>query len=141
MSRFDHSLGIRHLVCGSCNGCEHEMNALTNPFYDITKDGWDVVASPRHADIITVTGPMSDAMRNAAKSTLEAAPQPCIVVGIGDCATGDGPWAGAPNAGTGAGVELGAAVVVAGCPPSPDAIRAGLKEAGRRLSERRRPAS
>ena len=141
MSRFDHSLGIRHLVCGSCNGCEHEMNALTNPFYDITKDGWDVVASPRHADIITVTGPMSDAMRDAAKSKLEAASQPCIVVAIGDCATGDGPWAGAPNAGAGAGVELGAAVVVAGCPPAPDAIRAGLKEAGRRLAERPRPAS
>jgi Ni,Fe-hydrogenase III small subunit len=139
--RFDHSLGIRHLVCGSCNGCEHEMNALTNPFYDITKDGWDIVASPRHADIITVTGPMSDAMRHAARCTLEAAAQPCIVMAVGDCATGDGPWAGAPNAGAGAGVELGATVAVPGCPPSPDAIRAGLKEAGRRLIERRRPAS
>ena len=55
MNRFDHSLGIRHLVCGSCNGCEHEMNALSNPLYDITKDGWDIVASPRHADVISPT--------------------------------------------------------------------------------------
>ncbi|MGB8264867.1 MAG: hypothetical protein WCE44_00915, partial [Candidatus Velthaea sp.] len=57
--RFAHSLGIRHLVCGSCNGCEHEMNALSGPAYDITQDGWDVVASPRHADVVTVTGPMT----------------------------------------------------------------------------------
>jgi Ni,Fe-hydrogenase III small subunit len=135
--RFDRSLGIRHLVCGSCNGCEHEMNALTNRFYDITKDGWDVVASPRHADVISVTGPMTDAMRDAAQRTVAAAPQPCVVLAVGDCATGDGPWAGAPSAGAGAGVELAATVVVRGCPPDPDAIRAGLEEAGRRLAERR----
>ncbi len=94
VSAFKRSLGIRHLVCGSCNGCEHEMNALTNPFYDITKDGWDVVASPRHADVISVTGPMTDAMREAAQRTLEAAPEPFLVLAVGDCATGDGPWAG-----------------------------------------------
>jgi Ni,Fe-hydrogenase III small subunit len=139
VSAFKRSLGIRHLVCGSCNGCEHEMNALTNPFYDITKDGWDVVASPRHADVITVTGPMTDAMREAARRTLEAAPEPFLVLAVGDCATGDGPWAGAPNAGPGAGVELKATVVVPGCPPAPSAIRAGLKEAARLLE--RRPAS
>ncbi len=126
---FTHSLGIRHLVCGSCNGCEHEMNALTNPFYDITRDGWDVVASPRHADVISVTGPMSAAMREAAQRTLAAAPAPCLVLAVGDCAAGEGPWAGAPDAGRGAGIELGAAVVVRGCPPTPDAIRQGLREA------------
>jgi Ni,Fe-hydrogenase III small subunit len=135
--RYDRSLGIRHLVCGSCNGCEHEMNALTNPFYDITKNGWDIVASPRHADVISVTGPMTDAMRDAAQRTLDAAPEPYVVMAVGDCATGDGPWAGAPNAGPGAGVELWADVVVRGCPPEPEAIRAGLKEAARRLQERR----
>jgi len=109
------------------------MNALANPFYDITQQGWDIVASPRHADVITVTGPMTVAMRSAARSTLEAAAQPCIVVAIGDCASGDGPWAGAPSAGSGAGVELGAAVVVAGCPPTPQAIRRGLAAAADRL--------
>src|ERR1700682_4765735 len=98
------SIGIRHLVCGSCNGCEHEMNALTNPFYDITKDGWDIVASPRHADVVSVTGPMTDAMRDAARRTVDAVSQPAVIVAIGDCAAGIGPWAGAPNAGAGAGV-------------------------------------
>jgi Ni,Fe-hydrogenase III small subunit len=113
------------------------MNALTNPFYDITKNGWDIVASPRHADVISVTGPMTDAMRDAAQRTLDAAPEPYVVMAVGDCATGDGPWAGAPSAGAGAGVELRADVVVRGCPPEPEAIRAGLKEAARRLQERR----
>ena len=130
---FAHSLGIRHLVCGSCNGCEHEMNALTNPVYDITREGWDIVASPRHADVITVTGPMTAAMRDAAQRTIEATARPRIIVAVGDCAAGDGPWAGAPDAGNGAGVELGAAVVVRGCPPDPQAIRAGLLEAARHL--------
>jgi Ni,Fe-hydrogenase III small subunit len=138
--RFAHSLGIRHLVCGSCNGCEHEMNALTNPFYDITADGWDVVASPRHADVITVTGPMTDAMREAAQRTVEAAPRPFVVMAVGDCAAGAGPWAGAPSAGAGAGIELRAAVTVIGCPPTPDAIRAGLAQAARRLRDGGAPA-
>jgi Ni,Fe-hydrogenase III small subunit len=135
VNRFDHSLGIRHLVCGSCNGCEHEMNALSNPLYDITKDGWDIVASPRHADVISVTGPMTDAMREAAYRTIEAAAGPCVIIAVGDCAAGDGPWCGAPQAGAGAGVELGASVVVRGCPPTPDAIRAGLEEAARQLRD------
>jgi len=133
--RFKHSLGIRHLVCGSCNGCEHEMNALTNPFYDITKHGWDIVASPRHADVVSVTGPMTEAMRDAARRTVDAASQPSVVMAVGDCAAGDGPWAGAPNAGAGAGIELQAAVTVRGCPPTPEAICAGLQEAARRLGD------
>jgi Ni,Fe-hydrogenase III small subunit len=131
--RFAHALGVRHLVCGSCNGCEHELNALAGPAYDTTRDGWSIVASPRHADVVTVTGPMTDAMRGPAAATLEAVPRPCVVVAIGDCAAGEGPWAGAPHAGAGAGIELGAAVTVRGCPPSPDAIKAGLAEAARAL--------
>ncbi len=123
---FRKSLGIRHLVCGSCNGCEHEVNALSNAYYDITQEGWDIVASPRHADVITVTGPMTQAMREAAEATLEAVPQPRIVVGIGDCATGEGPWSGSACAGNGAGIELRAEVIVRGCPPTPTEIRAGL---------------
>ena len=130
---FRRSLGIRHLVCGSCNGCEHEMSALSNPFYDITAEGWDIVASPRHADVVTVTGPMTEAMREGASATIDAVPQPRIVVAVGDCAAGEGPWAGAPNGGAGAGVELGATVTVRGCPPHPEAIRAALREAAQRL--------
>jgi Ni,Fe-hydrogenase III small subunit len=127
------SLGIRHLVCGSCNGCEHEMNALNNAYYDITQEGWDIVASPRHADVITVTGPGTEAMRSAARETLEATPKPYVVVAVGDCAAGEGPWADAPEVGRGAIAELGAQVVVRGCPPTPQDIIAGLREAAERL--------
>jgi Ni,Fe-hydrogenase III small subunit len=135
MNAFRSSIGIRHLVCGSCNGCEHEMNALNNTFYDITQDGWDLVASPRHADVVTVTGPMTEAMQTAAQDTLAAVPLPRVVVAIGDCATGEGPWKSTP-AGAGAGIELGAEVLVRGCPPLPDAIRAGLRAAAELLDSR-----
>jgi len=133
MTMFAKSIGIRHLSCGSCNGCEHEMNALTNPYYDITQEGWDLVASPRHADVVTVTGPMTDAMRGAARATVEGTARPCVIVAVGDCATGDGPWAEAPHAGQGAVVELSATVAVRGCPPAPEAIREAIREAARRL--------
>jgi Ni,Fe-hydrogenase III small subunit len=135
MGIFRRSIGIRHLVCGSCNGCEHEMNALTGPDYDITQEGWDVVASPRHADVVTVTGPMTEAMRVPAQRTLEAVPNPKIVVAIGDCAAGCGVFAGAAGVGTGAGPELGATIVVPGCPPTPTMIKAGLREAAEALRE------
>jgi Ni,Fe-hydrogenase III small subunit len=132
---FKKSLGIRHLVCGSCNGCEHEMNALASPFYDITQNGWDFVASPRHADVITVTGPMTEAMRNAANATVEAASNPVVIVGIGDCAAGNGPWSNAGTAGSGAGLELAADFSIPGCPPTPDDIKRALKHAARILDE------
>jgi Ni,Fe-hydrogenase III small subunit len=123
MDIFQRSIGIRHLVCGSCNGCEHEMN------------GWDIVASPRHADVITVTGPMVDAMRTPAARTLEAVPDPKVVVAIGDCAAGTGVFAGTSGAGAGAGVELGATIIVPGCPPTPSMIKDGLLLAAQALSD------
>jgi Ni,Fe-hydrogenase III small subunit len=132
---FSNSLAIRHLVCGSCNGCEHEMNALAGPNYDLTQYGWEIAASPRHADVVTVTGPMTDAMREAARATLDAVSQPSAIVAIGDCAAGEGPWCGAPTAGDGAGVELQARVYVRGCPPAPAEILAGLREAAKLLDE------
>jgi Ni,Fe-hydrogenase III small subunit len=130
---FRSSLGIRHLVCGSCNGCEHEMSALSNPTYDITQHGWDFVASPRHADVITVSGPMTDAMRAAARETVDATPRPRVIVAIGDCAAGEGVWKDAPASGDGAVAELEARVVVRGCPAAPQAIIAGLREAAELL--------
>lgn len=133
---FSKSLGIRHLNCGSCNGCEQELNAVSNTFYDITRDGWDIVASPRHADVITVTGPMTEAMRQASRDTIEAASKPCIVLGIGDCAAGIGPWKAAKSAGDGAAIELEAHVLVLGCPPSPNDIREGLRAAAKRLNRK-----
>lgn len=133
--RFSNSLAVRHLVCGSCNGCEHEMNALAGPDYDLTQYGWEIAASPRHADVVTVTGPMTDAMREAARATLDAVPKPSLLVAIGDCAAGEGPWSDAPFAGEGAGPELDAAVYVRGCPPTPAEIVQGLKEAAKILDE------
>jgi len=133
---FRKSLGIRHLVCGSCNGCEHEMNALSNPFYDITAEGWDIVASPRHADVVTVSGPITDAMRSAAHETILGTALPRIVVAIGDCAANEGPWKDAPASGKGAVEELAAQVIVRGCPPTPDQIKAGLREAAKLLDRR-----
>ena len=133
MSAYRKSLGIRHLVCGSCNGCEHEMNALAGPDYDLTQHGWEIVASPRHADAVTVTGPMTKAMREPAGLTLAAVPHPRIIVAVGDCAIGTGPWAGAADAGSGAGIELGASVSVPGCPPSPDDIKAALRKTAQML--------
>jgi Ni,Fe-hydrogenase III small subunit len=134
MSVFNRSISIRHLVCGSCNGCEHEMNALGGPDYDITQDGWDIVASPRHADVVTVTGPMTDAMRVPAQRTLEAVPDPKVVVAIGDCAVGCGVFAGGADVGAGAVVELHATITVPGCPPTPSMIKAGLLRAAQALS-------
>jgi Ni,Fe-hydrogenase III small subunit len=133
---FARSLGIRHLVCGSCNGCELEMNALAAPQYDISQEGWSIVASPRHADVITVTGPMTEAMRLAARKTIEATADPVVIVAVGDCASGEGAWCGVGSAGAGAGGELGAAVVVRGCPPTPDALREGLRAAATLLDKR-----
>jgi Ni,Fe-hydrogenase III small subunit len=140
MGIFQRSIGIRHLVCGSCNGCEHEMNALAGPDYDITQNGWDIVASPRHADVITVTGPMVDAMRSAASRTLEAVPDPKVVVAIGDCAAGCGVFAGTSGVGAGAGGELGATIVVPGCPPTPSMIKEGLLLAAQALSDLVKPS-
>lgn len=130
---FSKSLGIRHLVCGSCNGCEHEMNALAGPDYDLTRHGWEIAASPRHADVVTVTGPMTQAMREAAHATVDAVAHPRIVVAVGDCAIGNGPWAQAPEAGAGAGIELHASIAIPGCPPSPDEIERGLSQAAHAL--------
>jgi len=116
------------------------MNALAGPDYDLTQHGWEIAASPRHADVITTTGPMTRKMREAAMATLEATPQPCVVVAVGDCAIGAGPWSEAPEAGLGAGIELRAAVQVSGCPPSPDAILRALSEAAQSLDGARAPS-
>lgn len=131
-NHFHNSIAIRHLVCGSCNGCEHEMNALANGFYDITQFGWEITASPRHADILTVTGPMTEAMRAAAARTVAAVARPRVILAVGDCAAGCGPWSGANAAGEGSGLELEASIVIHGCPPTPDQVIDGVREAIRR---------
>jgi formate hydrogenlyase subunit 7 len=109
------------------------MNALAGPAYDITQLGWDIVASPRHADVITVTGPMTVAMRDPAKRTIKATPSPRVIVAVGDCAVGDGPWSNIGTAGPGAGVECAASVKIPGCPPTPSDIVRGLHQAAESL--------
>ena len=108
VSAFERSLGIRHLVCGSCNALRTRGQRAEQRVLRHTAEGWDFVASPRHADVVTVTGPMTRRCANPALATLAATPRRFVVVAVGDCASGTGPWAGAPQPVKGAGIELDA---------------------------------
>src|ERR1700691_5220596 len=94
--RLGRSLSIRVVDAGSCNGCELEIQALNNAFYDLERFGLRIVASPRHADVLLVTGPVTKNMRNALERTYRATPDPKWVVALGDCATDGGLFAGSP---------------------------------------------
>src|SRR5215208_3285246 len=93
-ARLGHSLSIRHVDAGSCNGCELEIHALSNAFYDLERFGLRFVASPRHADMLTVTGPVTKNMREALQRTYHAMPDPKWVVALGTCAADGGIFAG-----------------------------------------------
>ena len=124
--RFSGSLAIRAVDAGSCNGCELEIHALNNPYYDVDRFGVHFVASPRHADALLVTGPVSRHMEAALKRTYAAAPNPKWVIACGDCAC-DGGEFGISYASCGAvGNVIPVDVVIPGCPPSPDALLRGL---------------
>jgi Ni,Fe-hydrogenase III small subunit len=124
--RFAGSLAIRHVDAGSCNGCELEIHALNNPYYDIERFGVHFVASPRHADCLLVTGPVSRHMETALRRVYDACPAPKLVIASGDCACGGGEF-GISYASCGA-VEnvLPVDVKIAGCPPSPAQLLSGL---------------
>jgi Ni,Fe-hydrogenase III small subunit len=116
------ALCIRHVDAGSCNGCELEIQALNNPYYNIEGIGIKFVASPRHADLLLVTGPVSVNMEEALKRTFEAVPDPKIVVAVGDCGTCGGIF-GKSYATRGAVADvIPVNHSVRGCPPSPTAI-------------------
>lgn len=122
------SLQVRHVDAGSCNGCEIELGQAFSPVYDAERFGARLVASPRHADAITVTGPVTLNMARALRTTYEAMPEPRLVIGIGDCARNCGAFAGA-HAVVGAVDEVVPVDVhVPGCPPEPAAIVAALRE-------------
>jgi Ni,Fe-hydrogenase III small subunit len=127
--RLGRSLSIREVDAGSCNGCELEINALNNAVYDLERFGIRFVASPRHADVLLVTGPVTLNMREALRRTWDCTPDPKWVVAAGDCAAGCGVFTGSPAlvGDTGA-VEavLPVDLHIAGCPPSPIAILEGL---------------
>lgn len=124
--RFAGSLAIRQVDAGSCNGCELEIHALNNPCYDIERFGVHFVASPRHADVLLVTGPVSRHMEHALRSTWLATPAPKFVIAAGDCACNGGEF-GISYASCGA-VEnvIPVDVKIPGCPPSPRELLTGI---------------
>lgn len=124
--QFVGSLAIRQVDAGSCNGCELEIHALNNPFYDIERFGVHFVASPRHADVLLVTGPVSRHMQTALLRTYEATPNPKWVIAAGDCATCGGEF-GVSYASCGAVSNvIPVDAVIPGCPPTPLALMSGL---------------
>ncbi|MCG6864038.1 MAG: NADH-quinone oxidoreductase subunit NuoB [Thiogranum sp.] len=122
------SFAIRAVDAGSCNGCELEVHALNNPFYDVERFGVHFVASPRHADALLVTGPVSRHMAAALQRTYAATPAPKWVIAVGDCAVGGGEF-GCSYASLG-GVDkvVPVDIVIPGCPPTPTALLRGLLE-------------
>ena len=125
-ARFGRSVHVRHLDSGSCNGCDWEINALLNPYHDIQRLGIDFVASPRHADVLLLTGAMTRNLEEAARRTYEAMPEPRLVVAIGACAISGGVFAGSPVVRAGESDILPIDVFVPGCPPRPEALIQGI---------------
>jgi len=132
--RLRRSLHVRHLDAGSCNGCDWEIAALLNPYHDLQRLGIDFVASPRHADLLLVTGVMTRNLEEAAIRTYEAMPEPRLVVAVGACAISGGVFAGTYAARDGIADVLPVDVYVPGCPPRPEAIIEGLLVAVGRLT-------
>ena len=124
--RLGRSLSIRQVDAGSCNGCELEIHALNNAFYDLERFGFHFVASPRHADVLLVTGPVTRNMREALERTYDATPDPKWVVAVGDCARDGGCFAGSYAVVGGVAEVVPVYLHIPGCPPSPDALLRGL---------------
>ena len=131
--RFGRSLAIRQVDAGSCNGCELEISGLTGPHYDLERFGLHLVASPRHADCLLVTGPVTRNMAEALRRTWEATPDPKIVIAVGDCGRDGGIFAGSYAVVGGVADVIPVDAVIPGCPPSPAELLAGILDAlGRR---------
>jgi Ni,Fe-hydrogenase III small subunit len=124
--RLGRSLSIREVDAGSCNGCELEIHALNNAFYDLERFGMRFVASPRHADVLLVTGPVTRNMREALRRTYEATPEPKLVVAVGDCALDGGIFSDSYAVVGGVGAVVPVDLHIRGCPPRPEQLLAGL---------------
>jgi len=124
--RLGHSLSIRQVDAGSCNGCELEIHALNNAFYDIERFGIHFVASPRHADVLLVTGPVTRNMQQALERTYAATPDPKWVVAVGDCAFDGGLFAGSYAVLGGVAKAVPVDLHIRGCPPTPTQLLKGL---------------
>jgi Ni,Fe-hydrogenase III small subunit len=130
------ALVIRHVDAGSCNGCELELQALNNPYYNIEGLGIRFAASPRHADMLLVTGPVSKHMEAALRIVYDAMPDPKLVVAVGDCGRDGGIWSGSYATCGGVASVIPVDVVVPGCPPPPVALLQGILTA---ISSQSRP--
>src|SRR6476646_5375678 len=124
--RLGRSLAIREVDAGSCNGCELEIEALNNIVYDLERFGFRFVASPRHADVLLVTGPVTHNMRQALERTHAATPDPKWVVAVGDCARDGGIFAASPACAGGVGAVIRVDLHIRGCPPTPMQLMRGL---------------
>ena len=124
--RLGRSLAIREVDAGSCNGCELEIHALNNAFYDLERFGLRFVASPRHADVLLVTGPVTRNMREALERTYQATPDPKWVVAVGDCAADGGIFAGSYAVAGGVDAVVPVDLHIRGCPPTPLQLLRGL---------------
>lgn len=126
---FSGSLAIREVDAGSCNGCELEIHALNNPYYGIERFGVNFVASPRHADMLLVTGPVSRHMEAALRRTYDATPAPKLVIAVGECGANGGEF-GVSYASCGAVSNvIPVDAVIRGCPPTPLNLMQGILEA------------
>lgn len=126
LKKFGRSLAIRHVDAGSCNGCELEIHALNNPYYNIEGLGIHFVASPKHADLLLVTGPVSKHMEIALKRTYDAVPDPKWVVALGDCACSGGVFSACYAVCGQISKVIPVNVTVPGCPPHPIQIMEGI---------------
>lgn len=125
-ARLGRSLAIREVDAGSCNGCELEIHALSNAFYDVERFGLRFVASPRHADVLLVTGPVTRNMREALERTYNATPDPKWVVAVGACAVDGGIFRGSYACVGGVSETVPVDLHIRGCPPSPTDLLKGL---------------
>jgi Ni,Fe-hydrogenase III small subunit len=125
-ARLGRSLAIRHVAAGSCNGCELELRATQNMIHDLTRYGLSFTASPRHADILLITGVAARNMLDAVRQAREAMPDPVFVVAIGDCAVDGGVFKGSLAIAGGADAILPVDLLIPGCPPTPGQIIEGL---------------
>ena len=132
------SLQLRHLDAGSCNACDWELTALLNPVYDVRRLGVDFVASPRHADGVIATGPVTRNLEAAVRRTWEAVPEPRVVIAVGACACSGGIVGRSYASAGGVAEVLPVDVFIPGCPPRPEAIIFGILLAVGRVDERRR---
>ncbi len=125
-AKLGRSLSIRQVDAGSCNGCELEIHALGNAFYDLEQFGLRFVASPRHADVLMVTGPVTRNMREALLRTYDATPDPKWVIAVGGCAADGGVFAGSYAVAGGVKDVVPVDLHIPGCPPNPRRLLAGL---------------